>query len=541
MQRKCALALILLLSMSAGTVDAATFSYHGTLQERGRPADGLYDLELTLYSAPDGGRIVAGPLLMHRVSVQEGRFNTSADFGPVATAAGQSWLGVKVRNAAGGEFATLSARAPVAADATAAAGCPGSWSIEGNEGNVAGDFLGTTDAQPLELRVSGQRIVNAFWYGAGVPNWIGGGSANEIVGSGEGAFIGGGGDTSASGANAAGYYAAVGGGIGNRANGDLSAILGGSSNTVDGVSGVVAGGYNNKAPGDLSTVPGGKANVAGGYASFAAGTSAHVRTGIEGGADSTYGDYGSFVWSDYGKLNTVQPAFLSSGANQFDIRADGGVAINAPPPDKDVELTITSNKNGLDYPNMWLRTRAAAGDGILFSAGDGNGTNNAGFFVDNYNGSTQHRRMQLAPDGSAFIRSNTSGTNTGVTLPAGGGAWSSLSDRNVKTAIAAIDPLAILDRLVHMPVSEWSYTAQGGGIRHVGPMAQDFSAAFSIGEDETHISTIDADGVAFAAIQGLNQKVDAGSAALREENARLRAELGDVLARLQRLEAGQGH
>jgi hypothetical protein len=38
-------------------------------------------------------------------------------------------------------------------------------------------------------------------------------------------------------------------------------------------------------------------------------------------------------------------------------------------------------------------------------------------------------------------------------------------------------------------------------------MAQDFYAAFKVGEDEKHISTVDADGVALAAIQGLNQLV----------------------------------
>lgn len=43
---------------------------------------------------------------------------------------------------------------------------------------------------------------------------------------------------------------------------------------------------------------------------------------------------------------------------------------------------------------------------------------------------------------------------------------------------------------------------------HIGPMAQDFNAAFQLGESDRAITTVDADGVALAAIQGLNQKLE---------------------------------
>ncbi len=64
-------------------------------------------------------------------------------------------------------------------------------------------------------------------------------------------------------------------------------------------------------------------------------------------------------------------------------------------------------------------------------------------------------------------------------------------------------------------------------------MAQDFSAAFGVGEKETMITTIDADGVALAAIQGLHEIVkekDAEIDAVRAKNTELEA-------RLERLEA----
>ena len=80
-----------------------------------------------------------------------------------------------------------------------------------------------------------------------------------------------------------------------------------------------------------------------------------------------------------------------------------------------------------------------------------------------------------------------------------------------------------------MPVSTWNYTSQDPSIRHIGPMAQDFYATFGVGEDERRISTIDADGVALAAIQ-----------ALYAENQALKAELAGMEARLSALEQEAG-
>ena len=79
----------------------------------------------------------------------------------------------------------------------------------------------------------------------------------------------------------------------------------------------------------------------------------------------------------------------------------------------------------------------------------------------------------------------------------------------------------VLAKVVALPLSTWNYKSQDAAIRHIGPMAQDFKAAFSVGETDTGISTVDADGVALAAIQGLNQKL----AETRAENAELRARL----------------
>ena len=221
------------------------------------------------------------------------------------------------------------------------------------------------------------------------------------------------------------------------------------------------------------------------------------------------------------------------------MRARGGVGINAPPTNAGVELTITSAP-GIDYPNLQLRQRAAGGPGILFSAGDATGANNAGFYIDHFNAAgAQSRRLALYPDGRVFVASSASNPNVGAELAAGSGTWNSASDRRLKTAIASIDPTLVLQRVLALPVSSWSYIAQGEGVRHIGPMAQDFAAAFGVGENDTTISTVDADGVALAALQGLNAKLEAENAALRAEQQAQAARIDALLARVTALEAAR--
>ena len=104
------------------------------------------------------------------------------------------------------------------------------------------------------------------------------------------------------------------------------------------------------------------------------------------------------------------------------------------------------------------------------------------------------------------------------------GAFVSASDRNVKENFAPVQPREMLEKVIALPLSSWNYKADTA-TRHVGPMAQDFYAAFGVGPGDKHIATVDADGVALAAIQGLNQKVeDRGQRAeVREQNSEARS------------------
>jgi len=110
---------------------------------------------------------------------------------------------------------------------------------------------------------------------------------------------------------------------------------------------------------------------------------------------------------------------------------------------------------------------------------------------------------------------------TGATLAAGSGSWSTLSDRDAKANFNAVDGQAILSRLAALPIATWNYKAQPDSVRHMGPTAQDFREAFGLGEDERHISTVDAQGVALAAIQALYETVTEQNQQIVELRARL--------------------
>ncbi|MDY7095247.1 MAG: tail fiber domain-containing protein [Acidobacteriota bacterium] len=107
------------------------------------------------------------------------------------------------------------------------------------------------------------------------------------------------------------------------------------------------------------------------------------------------------------------------------------------------------------------------------------------------------------------------------------------SDRNLKQGFEPVDGGQILERLAAIPVTQWSYRGDAAGTQHIGPVAQDFYAAFGVGADDRHISTTDADGVAFAAIQALYQRLLEKEQTLEQVQRQNR----ELAARLEALEA----
>ena len=98
------------------------------------------------------------------------------------------------------------------------------------------------------------------------------------------------------------------------------------------------------------------------------------------------------------------------------------------------------------------------------------------------------------------------------------------SDKNMKQDFADVDRRAILERVASLPISTWSYKDEPNRPRHIGPMAQDFKQTFDVGADDKSIFQIDADGVAFAAIQALDAEVKR----LAKENSDLRREVATI-------------
>jgi hypothetical protein len=115
-----------------------------------------------------------------------------------------------------------------------------------------------------------------------------------------------------------------------------------------------------------------------------------------------------------------------------------------------------------------------------------------------------------------------------------GGSWGCSSDRDLKTNLIPLDGIATLERLAALAVYQWAAKDDPRRTPHAGPTAQDFMAAFGLGDSDKMIGFADAQGVAFAAIQGLNAKLSAKDIeieSLKAEVAELKRAVDALLAR----------
>lgn len=86
------------------------------------------------------------------------------------------------------------------------------------------------------------------------------------------------------------------------------------------------------------------------------------------------------------------------------------------------------------------------------------------------------------------------------------GTLTELSDVNSKENITAVEGEMMLARLAKLPVAQWNYKSDAAKSLHVGPMAQDFYAAFGLGRDERHIAPRDLAGVAVVGVKELHKQ-----------------------------------
>jgi autotransporter adhesin len=130
---------------------------------------------------------------------------------------------------------------------------------------------------------------------------------------------------------------------------------------------------------------------------------------------------------------------------------------------------------------------------------------------------------------SGGFRFRTSPTlSTGCNLPAGSGTWSCTSTRTAKHLFQDVNGEDLLVRLRRVPVSTWSYLGEEGGVRHMGPFAEDFRAAFGLGVNDVSIGLQDIDGVNMAAVQALVARTDA----LQRDNAAQAARIKELEAEM---------
>lgn len=105
-------------------------------------------------------------------------------------------------------------------------------------------------------------------------------------------------------------------------------------------------------------------------------------------------------------------------------------------------------------------------------------------------------------------------------------SFNTTSARAAKTDIEPINPQRTLDGVESLDIHTWTLAHRNDG-RHIGPMAEDFHDTFEVGDDDETIATVDADGVAFAAIQGLSARLAEEKAELDREITELRGALAE--------------
>jgi Chaperone of endosialidase len=533
-----ALALLTLLTFNLQplTVHAqgTAFTYQGRLNNGGNAAGGSYDFRFRLAADNQGNTYVGSAVLTNGVPVTNGLFTTTIDFGAGIFSGENYWLEIDVRTNGASGYTTLfplqavtptpyaiyagtantvsgtilSSSLPPSANfsgtvtATSLAGngvnvtnvnatalnglgAGSFWQLGGN--NVStGQFLGSTNNQPVEVRVNGLRALRVEFGGAssyvfvqtgytninGSPNVIGGSPANSIAAGVVGAVIGGGGATNyvnIYGTNSIGAlsdFAIIGGGIGN--------VIQTNANTA-----IIAGGYTNtiQANASGSVIGGGIFNLIG----------TNSNNGVIGGGyeniitNATY----ATVAGGYQNIAGSDEATVGGGLNNV---ASG--------PDSMIPGGVYNQATGQNSFAAGNAAHALHDGAFVWS-------DNSGYGVSSLTNNSVTMRA------SAGYRFFTGTGGAGAQLLASATSWTTISDRNAKKNFQPVDTEAVLDKLAAIPVQQWNYKWENDkDVPNIGPMAQDFKHAFYPGRDDKGISTLEFDGVELAAIQGLNQKLN---------------------------------
>jgi len=337
----------------------------------------------------------------------------------------------------------------------------------------------------------GMRGMYAVWATSGVShegfNIIGGAPNNSMAADVIGGTIGGGGGKEGGNPrpnSVEANWATIGGGGGNTASGGFATVGGGIENTASGSRATVGGGNANTASGSIATVGGGNGNTASGSSATVGGGVANVASGsraaVGGGIDNSAEGPDSTVPG--GESNRARGG-LSLAAGQRAKADHGGTFVWA----DSISLI------GADFASTGVNQ-------FLIRAGGGVGINT----------NAPAHPLHVGTD-------TTNGNGAHVTE---NGVWTSASSRLFKDGFEEIDKTELLHRLVALPVTKWHYRGDED-VLHIGPTAEAFRDAFGLGHDDRYITTVDADGVALAAIQGLYELIVAQQAEIDALKERL--------------------
>jgi hypothetical protein len=526
MLKYLALAILLAINFQLSTVAQGTaFMYQGSLSSNGAPVNGSFDLTFALFTTNSGGSAIEGPVTNLNITVSNGLFATTIDFGPGSFTGGSNWLEIAVRGLGDQGFATLTPRqqmtpTPYAITAENLASVISDNTIIPGEFQTIGGGDANTDSNYFSTVGGG--LLNAA---TGANAVVAGGNGN--VASGNTATVGGGYADYGT-----GQYSTVAGGNNNFCSNTFGTIGGGFDNVSEGYASVVAGGYQNGSTGDYTAIGGGYDNTASGLYSTVCGGYQNVASGsfsLAAGYQAQALQYGSFVWND-----ESGGSFASSTPNSFYVRANGGVQFNST---GGIQFTSTGGitlagdmhmgTSSADYHHFSIGggnsygylygSYPLLGDGVHMGYNwysDASGTGhviNSGGGTSRISAGYGEVRLLVGAANAAPNTLRVDATTTGVSVY---GTFNNSSDRNAKQDFTSVNPSQILEKVLQLPVSEWSYKTDAT-TRHIGPMGQDFYSSFNIGTDEKHIAPIDEGGVALAAIQGLNQKLDEKTAEIQ--------------------------
>ena len=127
---------------------------------------------------------------------------------------------------------------------------------------------------------------------------------------------------------------------------------------------------------------------------------------------------------------------------------------------------------------------------------------------------------QLRIDNSLNTRTFDLDQNGNVVIT---GTLTQNSDVNSKRDFSTVSGSDVLSKVMALPITTWSFKNDDPAVRHMGPMAQDFYAAFGLGMAQNRLAPVDVDGVSLAAIQELNRRLEAKDAELQNLQQRLAA------------------